>query len=103
MGPLPAPIGRKGARSFARPLRVRRPHETLSVWHTVYTCIRERYWAKSDVWDSARQEVECFFGLMPLLRSEWDRPWLAQVLSVDASPRGRGVASSEFGVSTAKR
>ncbi|CAK0824647.1 unnamed protein product, partial [Prorocentrum cordatum] len=81
----------------------RRYWKTLSVWHTVYTCIRERYWAKSDVWDSARQEVECFFGLMPLLRSEWDRPWLAQVLSVDASPRGRGVASSEFGVSTAKR
>ncbi|CAK0810365.1 unnamed protein product, partial [Prorocentrum cordatum] len=77
--------------------------ETLSVRHTVYTFIRERYWAKSDVWDSARQELECFLGLMPLLRSEWDRPWLAQVLSVDASPYGWGIASSEFGESTVKK
>ncbi|CAK0807139.1 unnamed protein product [Prorocentrum cordatum] len=77
--------------------------ETLSAWHTVYTFIRERCWAKSDVWESARQELECFLGLMPPLRSEWDRPWLTQVLSVDASPYGWGIASSEFGVSTVKK
>ncbi|CAK0862261.1 unnamed protein product [Prorocentrum cordatum] len=77
--------------------------ETLSVWHTVYTFIRERYWAKSDMWESARQELECFLGLMPLLRSEWDRPWLTQVLSVDASPCGWGIASSEFVVSMVKK
>ncbi|CAK0791762.1 unnamed protein product, partial [Prorocentrum cordatum] len=77
--------------------------ETLSVWYTVYNFIRERYWAKSDMWESARQELECFLGLMPLLRSEWDRPWLTQVLSVDASPYGWGIASSEFGVSMVKK
>ncbi|CAK0852231.1 unnamed protein product [Prorocentrum cordatum] len=77
--------------------------ETLSVWHTVYAFIRERYWAKSDMWESARQELECFLGLMPLLRSEWDRPWLTQVLSVDASPYGWGIASSEFGMSMVKK
>ncbi|CAK0898545.1 unnamed protein product, partial [Prorocentrum cordatum] len=73
--------------------------ETLSAWHAVCTFIRERYWAKSDVWDSARRELECFLGLMPLLRSEWDRPWLPQVLSVGASLRGWGIASSRLGAS----
>ncbi|CAK0908464.1 unnamed protein product, partial [Prorocentrum cordatum] len=76
--------------------------EALSARHTVYTFIRERYWAKSDVWGSARHELECFLGLMPFLRSEWDRPWLPQVLSVDASLCGWGIASSEFGVDDGK-
>ena len=77
--------------------------ETLSVWHTVYTFVRERYWGKDTLWDSARAELECFLGLMPLLRSEWDRPWLPRVLSVDASPYGWGIATSEFGPAAVKK
>ncbi|CAK0900723.1 unnamed protein product, partial [Prorocentrum cordatum] len=77
--------------------------ETLSVWHAVYTSVRERYWTESDVWQSARDELRCFLGLMPLLlRSEWGRPWLSQVFSVDASPRGRGIALSGLGQTDAE-
>ena len=48
------------------------------------------------MWHSVWAELSAFLGLMPLLRADWRRGWLRQVLAVDASLYGWGIATSEW-------
>jgi len=70
--------------------------ETLSVWHTAYAFIQKHYWETTELWCSTRQELLAFGGLLFLLESQWDRPWMPMVYSADASLHGWGVAESEW-------
>eukprot|EP00973_Karenia_brevis_P009319 1261736-Karenia_brevis.AAC.1 len=43
------------------------------------------------MWKSVREELEAFYGLMPLLHSDWERRWSEQVTCYDASEFAAGV------------
>ncbi|OLQ04427.1 hypothetical protein AK812_SmicGene12519 [Symbiodinium microadriaticum] len=66
----------------------------LSIFNTVYRYVHAHYWKPSVLWDSVREELTMFRGLMIYLHSEWVRPWSNYVSATDASLRGYGVVSS---------
>ena len=66
----------------------------LSVFHNVYKFIKSAYTTSHILWPSVASELRAFAGLMPLLRSEWRRPWSSVVNVSDASEEGFGVCSS---------
>ena len=68
--------------------------ETLSCFHVVYRFIQHSYWSRSPLWESAREELLGYFGLMIFLRSSWTKRWLPMIYQTDASPSGYGVATS---------
>ena len=68
----------------------------LAVFHSVYGFVRRHYQEPVRLWESARRELEAFLGLMPLLRSDWARPWATEVSATDASLSGYGACSSEW-------
>lgn len=66
----------------------------LAVFHTCYKFIRRHYFDPSTLWDSVRNELRAFAGLMIFLRSDWWRPWNDLVCCSDASTTGFGVCTS---------
>jgi hypothetical protein len=68
--------------------------EVLSCFHVVYRFIQNSYWTRDTLWQTAREEINAFFGLMIFLRSSWTRRWLPVVYQTDASPSGFGVATA---------
>eukprot|EP00973_Karenia_brevis_P079965 11095880-Karenia_brevis.AAC.1 len=65
--------------------------EVLSVFHSCYAFIRAHYQERVVVWQSVREELQAFYGLMPLLHADWDRRWSEQVTCYDASESAAGV------------
>ena len=68
--------------------------EVLSCLHAVYRFVQNHYWERAELWQSVREEMEGFLGLMIFLRSSWERQWMPLVYQTDASPSGYGVATS---------
>ena len=58
---------------------------------TIYPFIRKYYYTSDPLWDSAREELVCFLGLMYFLQSSWRLPWSPIVTASDASPSGYAV------------
>ena len=61
----------------------------LSCFHSVYKCIQRLGSSRGILWDTVRDELRAFQGLMVLLVAEW----LPLVLASDASEWGYGVTS----------
>lgn len=68
----------------------------LSVFHNCYKFIRSNYYVPTPLWSSVASELRAFCGLMPLLRSEWSRPWNEVVTVSDASEEGFGVCADRL-------
>ena len=68
----------------------------LSIFHSVYKFIKSSYFVSAPLWSSVRSELRAFAGLMPLLRSDWCRPWSGVVAVSDASEEGFGVCGAVF-------
>ena len=68
----------------------------LSTFFTIYSFIRKCYYTSEPLWDSARKELVCFFGLMCFLQSSWRLPWSPIVTASDASPSGYAVCVGKW-------
>ena len=65
----------------------------LSVFpHGLY--INSSYYKPSVLWESAREELRAFKGLMIFLHADWTRPWNPYVTATDSSLQGFGIVSS---------
>ena len=71
---------------------VRRP--SLCVFHTVYKFIHRHYGEVAPLWESVREELQAFQGLLFMLVQDWWRPWNRLVSSSDASLTGYGICHS---------
>ena len=71
---------------------------TLCVFNTVYRFIHAHYWQPTRLWETVREEISVFKGLMIFLHAEWCRPWNGYVVATDASLHGFGVVSSHWKV-----
>ena len=47
----------------------------LSAYFTIYLFIRKNCCTSQPLWDSAREELVCFWGLMYFLQGSWRAPW----------------------------
>lgn len=77
--------------------------QLLSVFHTVYRYIRSSYYSPSILWNSVREELEAFKGLMIFLQADWWRPWNTLVSCSDSSTTGFGVSTSFWSRDTVAR
>ena len=68
----------------------------LSVFHTSYKFIKKNYNTVSPLWNSVKDELRAFAGLMVFLESDWKRGWNTLVTSSDASEKGFGVCTSHW-------
>ena len=68
----------------------------LSVFHSCYKFIEKNYDSVSPLWNSVRDELRAFAGLMVFLESDWTRGWNTLVTSSDASESGYGVCTSHW-------
>ena len=68
----------------------------LSVFHTTYKFIEKNYEKSCPLWDSVKDELRAFAGLMVFLESDWKRGWNTLVTSSDASEKGFGVCTSHW-------
>ena len=68
----------------------------LSVFHTSYKFIEKNYETVSPLWNSVKDELRAFAGLMVFLESDWKRGWNTLVTSSDASEKGFGVCTSHW-------
>lgn len=66
----------------------------LSVFHNVYKFIHSHHDHPATLWNSVRAELRAFCGLMPLIASDWCRPWNELVPVSDASEEGFGVCAA---------
>ena len=66
----------------------------LSVFNTVYRFIQAHYSKPTPLWETAREELRAFKGLMIFLHADWCRGWNNYVVATDASMTGYGVVSS---------
>ena len=66
----------------------------LSVFHTIYAYVRKQYYIPTRLWDSVREELIAFRGLMIFLQSDWARPWNDLVTCSDSSTTGYGVSTA---------
>lgn len=66
----------------------------LSIFHSIYAFIRKEYYTPSRLWDSVREELIAFRGLMIFLQSDWARPWNDLVACSDSSTTGYGVSTA---------
>ena len=57
---------------------IRRP--SLSCFSAVYRFMEVAQSEKLSLWVAVREELRCFAGLVPLLRSSWMLPWSERVL-----------------------
>ena len=60
----------------------------------MYKYIQRIGHSRGILWDTVRDELRAFQGLMVLLVAEWDRGWVPIVLASDASEWGYGVAAT---------
>ena len=74
----------------------RRP--VLCILHSVYAFMHAHYHCAVPLWDSVREELEAFRGILPLLRSSWTAQWAELVSSSDAGPSGWGITHSRWSV-----
>ena len=65
----------------------------LSCFHSVYKYIQRIGPSRGILWDTLRDELRAFQGLMVLLVAEWDRGWVPIVLASDASEWRYGVTA----------
>lgn len=65
----------------------------LSIFHSIYAFIRKEYYTPSRLWNSVREELIAFRGLMIFLQSDWARPWNDLVACSDSSTTGYGVST----------
>ena len=68
----------------------------LSVFHTSYKFIEKNYETVCPLWNSVKDELRAFAGLMVFLESDWKRGWNTLVTSSDASEKGFGVCTSHW-------
>ncbi len=66
----------------------------LSVFHSIYAFIRKNYRTPTRLWDSVKEELIAFRGLMIFLQSDWARPWNELVSCSDSSTTGYGVSTA---------
>ena len=71
---------------LARPL--------LSCFSTVYKFVQTAGQQRIATWVSVKEELRAFLGLLPLVESDWRRPWNELVLSSDASEVAFGTAQA---------
>ena len=57
----------------------------MTCFHLVYKYIQCLGSCRGVLWDSVRDALWAFPGLMVLIVAEWDRGWLPMVLASDAS------------------
>ena len=69
---------------------------TLSVFNTICRFINAHYDRPSRLWDTVKEELRVFRGLMIFLHADWTRPWNPYVSACDASEQGYGVVSSTW-------
>ena len=60
----------------------------LSTFFTIYQFIRKSYYTSEPLWDSVREELVCFLGLMYFLQSSWRLLWSPIVAASDERPSG---------------
>ncbi|CAK0857819.1 unnamed protein product, partial [Prorocentrum cordatum] len=68
----------------------------LSILHITYRFVKKLYYEKAPLWLCVTEELEAFCGVMVFLEAKWDDQWLPGVNQTDASPRGFGVAYSQW-------
>ena len=66
---------------------------SMTCFHSVYKYIRRLGPSRGILWDTVREELRAFQGLMKLVVAEWDRGWLPLVLASDVSERWYGITS----------
>ena len=71
--------------------------DLLSIYFATYSFIRKNYDVPSTLWESVRDELQCFKGLMPLAVASWTTPWSPVAYMVDASLTGYGIQSADLG------
>ena len=67
---------------------------TLSTFNALYRFINVQYDRPAKLWDTVRDELRCFRGLMMFLHADWTRQWNTYVSACDASEQGFGVVSA---------
>ena len=60
----------------------------LCILHSVYAFMHAHYHCAVRLWDSVREELEAFRGILPLLQSSWTAQWAELVSASDAGPPG---------------
>ena len=68
----------------------------LSMFHIIYRYIRSSYYDISRLWDSVREELNCFLGVFIFMERCWRLPWVGQSFPRNASDTGWGIASGEW-------
>ena len=68
--------------------------ETLAIVHATYRFMRSEYQHFSRIWNSCREELACFMGVMVLIVADWTRGWIPKVYAADASLSGYGITTS---------
>ena len=68
----------------------------LSIFHNVYKYMHAHYLKPARLWNSVREELVAFRGIMVLLVSDWWLPWRDHVVCSDASETGFGVCTSDW-------
>ena len=68
--------------------------QLLCIFASIFKYIRSNYYFPTILWDSVRQELEAFKGLMIFLQTNWWKPWNSLVSSSDSSLEGYGVSVS---------
>ena len=65
---------------------IRRP--SRSCFSAVYRFMEVAESERHTLWVAVREELRCFAGLVPLLRSSWMLPWSERVFAYDSSKEG---------------
>ena len=73
---------------------LRRP--SLSCFSSVYKFMDVAGSEKQTLWVAVREELRCFAGLVPLLKSSWMLPWSSRAFCYDSSKEGWGVTSAQL-------
>ena len=81
-----------GHMTFASLLR----RDVLSCFFALHRFVRASNTAAAPLWRSARQEVEAFVDLMPLIEAKLARPWSDLIGAADASETGYGVCLARW-------
>ena len=61
---------------------------SLSTFFTIYSFILKNYYTSEPLWNSARQELLFFFGLMYFLQSSWRLPGVGLLVLLMPTPLG---------------
>ena len=65
--------------------------DLMCLLFAVYKFARLNLTRAIPLWPTAREELEAFLGLMPLLRSDWTLQWCQTPVASDASEDGYGI------------